>query len=150
MRDVPNPSLEWVTDRYLPRIRGEDPTLAFVITLGDRSIGYIQGYFIADDPDYAAQVEVEEGAAGIDMYIGEPDLVHRGLGSLIVRQFLRDIVFDEMGAASCAIGPEPGNQIAIRAYEKAGFRYLKTVHIAGGDAEYEYLMRIARDEVIDN
>jgi len=149
VRGVSEPSLEWVTARYLPRIRGDDPTRAFVISLGARPIGYIQAYLIADNPEYAAQVQVEEGAAGVDMFIGEVDVVYRGLGSHIVHRFLREVVFREMGATACILGPEPQNVNAIRAYEKAGFRYLKTVPTPGGDAEYEYVMRISRAEVID-
>jgi RimJ/RimL family protein N-acetyltransferase len=149
VRGVPNPSLEWVTARYLPRICGDDPTRSFVIMLGQRPIGYIKGYLVADNPEYAVHVQVDEGAAGVDMFIGEPDVVHRGLGAHIVRCFVDEVVFREMGASCCVIGPEPENRIAIRAYEKAGFRYQKTVHIPGGDTEYEYLMRVDREEVID-
>ncbi len=146
VRGVTAPSLDWVTERYMPRITGKDPTRAFVITLGGRPIGYIQAYFIEDQADYAAAVQVPPGAAGVDLFIGEADVVHRGLGADIVRRFLRDIVFGEMQAAWCVIGPQPENRIAIRAYEKAGFRHLKTVRIPGGDAEYEYLMIISRAE----
>ena len=149
VRGVTKPAIEWVTARYLPRIRGHDPTRSFIILLGQRPIGYIQGYLIADDPEYAAHVQVEDGAAGVDMFIGETDVVYRGLGARIIRRFLHEVVFGELGAASCIIGPEPENAAAIRAYEKAGFRHTKTVHIPGEDAEYEYLMRIEREEVID-
>ena len=150
VRGISEPSFEWVTARYLSRIRGDDRTRSFVIMLGRRPIGYIQAYFIADDPEYAAQTHVEDGAAGVDMFIGEPELVHKGLGSPIMRRFLDEIVFGDMRAKCCIIGPEPENSAAIRAYEKAGFRYLKTVATPRGDAEYEYLMRMGREEVIDN
>jgi RimJ/RimL family protein N-acetyltransferase len=49
-----------------------------------------------------------------------------------------------MDAEACFMGPEPDNRIAIRTYEKAGFRHLKTVRIPGGDTEYEYLMILER------
>ena len=144
VRDAQRPSLEWVRERYLRRIRGEDPTRAFIVLLAGREVGYIQAYFIEDHPDYAAAVQVAPGTAGVDVFIGEEDAVHRGLGSRIVREFVDLIVFDEMEAEACVIGPEPSNHIAIRAYEKAGFRHLKTVHIPGGDAEHEYLMILER------
>jgi aminoglycoside 6'-N-acetyltransferase len=144
VRDVPHPSLEWVRERYLPRIRGDDPTRAFVIVLGGREVGYIQAYFIDDNPDYAGVVQVAPGSVGVDVFIGEEDAVHRGLGSRIVQEFVDLIVFDEMDAEACVMGPEPDNRIAIRAYEKAGFRHLKTVRIPGGDTEYEYLMILER------
>ncbi len=140
VRGVARPGLDWVRERYLPRIRGEDPTRAFVVLLEGRPIGYIQAYFIADHPEYAAAVQLAPGTAGIDMFIGEEDAVHRGLGSRIIGRFLEDVVFGEMGAELALLGPDPANRIAIRAYEKAGFRHLKTVEIPGGDPEHEYLM----------
>lgn len=88
VRGVERPSLEWVRERYLPRIQGEDPTRAFVTVLDGRPIGYIQAYFIDNHPEYAAAVRVPPGTVGIDMFIGEEDAVHRGLGTRIVGRFL--------------------------------------------------------------
>ncbi len=144
VRGVTRPGFDWVRERYLPRMRGEDPTRAFVIVLGGRPAGYIQAYFVEDHPEYATAVRAPPGTAGIDMFIGEEDIVHRGLGSRIISRFLEDVVFGEMGAALALLGPEPANRIAIRAYEKAGFHHLKTVDVPGGDAEQEYLMVLER------
>src|SRR5262249_7750269 len=104
-----------------------------------KPIGYIQAYWIGDHNEYARALQVGPGSAGVDLFIGEPEFVHRGLGSVILRQFVRETVFDRMGARYCVIGPEVGNIIAIRAYEKAGFTYLKTVQVPGERAP-EYLM----------
>jgi len=141
------PPDEAIAREYLPKIRGEDPTRPFLILLGERPIGYIQTYRIADSPDYASAVRVDADAAGVDLFIGEADCIHRGLGAPILRRFLCDIVFAAADVGSCVIGPAAGNAIAIRAYEKAGFRYLKTVRVPG-EPEPEYLMRIARADVV--
>ncbi|MBI4642138.1 MAG: GNAT family N-acetyltransferase [Candidatus Tectomicrobia bacterium] len=82
------------------------------------------------------------------MFIGEADYIHKGLGSSILRTFLREIVFATSDAVSCIIGPEPKNKVAIRAYEKAGFSYLKTIQIPD-EEEPEYLMRIERADILD-
>jgi RimJ/RimL family protein N-acetyltransferase len=58
----------------------------------------------------------------------------------------QEIVFAGKTFASCIIGPEPENTITIKAYEKAGFRHLKTVQLPFLD-ERQYLMRLARSEV---
>jgi hypothetical protein len=48
------------------------------------------------------------------------------------------------------IGPDPSNVIASRGYEKAGFKYLKTVTVPGDlPSGQEYLMLIRRQDVID-
>jgi RimJ/RimL family protein N-acetyltransferase len=138
-------SLEEVTAHYAPRIRGEDPTDSYIILYGETAIGYIQTYLIHDHPDYAKSVDVEERAAGVDLFIGEPDYVHKGLGSILLRKFLREIVFAKPETESCILGPQPKNAVAIRAYEKAGFRYLKTIQVPD-EPKPEYLMRITRAE----
>lgn len=139
-------SEEEVAAKYGPRIRGEDPTRAFVMLYGGEPIGYIQTYKISDYPDYAVHLGLDDEAAGVDLFIGEDAYRHRGLGGPILRGFLREVVFSTMDVPACVIGPEPANTVAIRAYEKAGFRYWKTVSIP--DEGEEYLMRIAREEVV--
>ena len=142
--DKPGPSLAEVEEKYLPRIEGTDPTQSFVVEHAARPIGYIQLYLIEDYPDYSQYVGLDERAAGIDVFIGEFDFIHRGLGPALLKQFLREVVFDRPDVASCVIGPAISNTIAIRAYEKAGFVYFKTAVIPDED-EPEYLMRIGRE-----
>ena len=139
-------TLEAVTTHYTPSITGQVPTDPFLILHAGRPIGYIQRYAIRDWPEYAAVVEVDEHAAGVDLFIGEPDIVHQGLGAHILTRFLREVAFPDPTIESCIIGPEPDNGVAIRAYEKAGFRYLKTVQDPSG--EVNYLMRIGRTKAL--
>ncbi len=141
------PTVEDLEAKYLPRILGQEPTDCYVILEDGREIGYIQSYVIADHPDYAQLVDVAERASGIDLFIGERDRTYKGLGQSILRQFLRDVVFAPDDVESCIIGPSVTNTSAIRAYEKAGFRYLKTIDVPDED-EPEYLMRIWRAEVV--
>jgi RimJ/RimL family protein N-acetyltransferase len=138
---------EAVVKRYAPKADDSYPTKGYVICIDERPIGFIQTYRIADWPQYARHVHVNEVAAGLDLFIGEPDCAHRGLGSRIIGQFVRDVVFADEAVASCIIGPDVTNRIAIRAYEKAGFRYLKTISIPG-EKNPEYLMRLGRDEAL--
>jgi RimJ/RimL family protein N-acetyltransferase len=142
--DVPKPRSELVRSHYLPMILGEEPTFGYLILLERTPVGFVQAYMIRDHPEYAHAVQVEEDAAGVDLFIGEENAIHRGLGPVVLRTFLRRIVFGEMGASVCVIGPQPENTSAIRAYEKAGFKYCKTVQAPAspGDGR-EYLMSIA-------
>ena len=107
---------------------------------------FIQCYYIRDYPDYPIGPEAAN-AAGIDLFIGERESAYRGLGPRLIREFLGRMVFRELAVDSCIIGPAQNNHAAIRAYEKAGFKYLKTVSIPG-ELEPEYLMRIGRDEFV--
>jgi RimJ/RimL family protein N-acetyltransferase len=99
-----------------------------------------QHYRIADDPEYAEVLALGEDAVGVDLFIGELDLIGHGHGPRMVVQFLRDVVFPFHGIHVCVIGPSVKNVAAIRAYEKAGFLPLHEVQIPG-EPDPEFLMR---------
>lgn len=80
-------------------------------------------------------------AAGLDLFIGEEAYVHRGLGAPTLTPFLREFTFIDPDVPSCVVLPEPENNIAIRAYEKAGFRHVKTIQVPG-EPTRRYAMRI--------
>ncbi len=136
-------TFEAVVDKYGPRIAGDHSTRCYLILYEQRPIGYIQTYRIADYPDYAVCVQVGEGAAGVDLFIGDARYVHKGLGAPILTGFLRNVVFAQSTIDVCAMAPDPANRAAIRAYEKAGFRYLKTVQCPG-EPRPEYVMSVDR------
>lgn len=140
-------TIEDVNKRYLPRINREQPTHPYLIIINNQKIGYIQTYLISDYPDYSQYVAVNECAAGLDLFIGEKEYLNKGLGNIIIRKFLREYVFELTDAQSCIIGPEPNNKVAIKAYEKAGFKYLKTIQIPD-EKEPEYLMKISKNDLI--
>jgi RimJ/RimL family protein N-acetyltransferase len=141
------PSYAAVEEKYGRSIRGKERTDAYLILYDDRPIGYIQTYMIRDYPNYAEIVDADDGAAGVDLFIGEVKYLYKGLGSQILRLFLRDVIFGAGDATSCIIGPSETNRIAIRAYEKAGFRFFKTVPSADGPTP-EYLMRMTRADIL--
>lgn len=136
-------TLDAIAASYLPMIRGDDPTHAFVALVDDVPVGYLQTYRIDDNPDYARHIDVGADAAGVDMLIGEPAYVHRGRGAELLRRFVDEIVWSVTSARSCWIGPAIDNTIAIRAYEKAGFIYQKTIEVPG-ERLPEYLMVLTR------
>jgi aminoglycoside 6'-N-acetyltransferase len=132
---------------YRAAIRGEDPTDLFVISLDHRAIGVLQSYRIDDHPEYAVQVALGRPAIGIDLFIGEPDLVGKGHGPALIRAFLRDVAFPRYEVDLCVIGPTVSNVAAIRAYEKAGFRFLKTYLEPESREQQHYLMELSRDHL---
>lgn len=129
---------------YREAIRGEDPTDEFVIALDGRPIGTIQSYRIDDHPEYAAQVALGRPGFGIDLFVGEPDLIGRGHGPALIRAFLRDVAFPRYGLELCVIGPARSNVSAIRAYEKAGFSFLKMYLEPEAREPEHYLMELTR------
>jgi aminoglycoside 6'-N-acetyltransferase len=145
--DNPGPSLDEVERKYDPLIAGTEPTRGYVVIYGDRPMGFIQEYLLSDHVDYGRLVWPEPGAVAIDLFIGDPGFVHRGLGGPMLRQFLKEVVYIRPEVTCAVIGPAVSNRAAIRAYEKAGFAYVKTVEIPG-EAEPEYVMALSRDELL--
>ncbi len=145
--DITDP--DGLRGHYRAEIAGESTTRAFVIRIDGRDAGYIQCYVIDDEPEYARQLAVDPGAVGIDLFIGEVLARNRGHGAAVLRAFLAQVVFGEMGAEVAIIAPEPGNTRAVRSYERAGFVWQKTVHVVDEDAPHntgdEYVMRLTRE-----
>jgi RimJ/RimL family protein N-acetyltransferase len=124
----------WWTDRetydevvqhYLPQIQGSKPTDPYLILLDDRPGGFIQTYRVSDYPEYRERVAVEDGVAGVDLLIGEPELTRRGFGSEALQSFVRDIVFSDPEIHACIADPDADNLASLRAFEKAGFRVVR-------------------------
>ena len=128
----------------LRAIHGADPTDLYVIKLDGRPIGEIQSYRIDDHPEYSAMVALGRPAFGIDLFIGQLELIGRGHGPTLIRAFLRDIAFPRYGLDLCVIGPSLSNAAAIRAYEKAGFRFLKNYLEPDAREREHYLMELTR------
>jgi aminoglycoside 6'-N-acetyltransferase len=84
-------------------------TVPYLVRLAGKPFGYLQCSAL------------EPGIRGIDQFIGEPELLGRGHGSVFIRLFC-DRLFDAHSADAVTTDPDPGNARAVRAYAKAGFR----------------------------
>jgi len=144
--DKDYPSLEFVERHWLPRIRGSDPTKCYAVIYDETQIAFIQSALVEDNPRYKEVFGLGGDTAAIDIFIGEEEYIHEGLGSLIIKAFLRNIIFKVSNVNSCIIDPEPTNKIAIHAYEKVGFQYIKTVWNPI-DKVWAYVMTINRESV---
>lgn len=71
---------------------------------------------VAKEPWVAKQAP---GTLGVDITIGQHDLLGKGLGSACVRAFCQKLFLE--GAPRIIIDPDAANTRAVRAYEKAGF-----------------------------
>jgi aminoglycoside 6'-N-acetyltransferase len=116
---------EEVVEHYLPSVEGRDPTDLYLIVVDERPIGFIQTYKVADYPEYRDLVQVEDGVAGVDLFVADPDLVGRGLGTDVLRHFVDDLVFANESVHACIADPDVDNVASLRAFEKAGFRRVR-------------------------
>lgn len=140
-------SAEKVAAEYGAMVSGEVPITAYIASLAGQPIAMIAWMRVSDLPELQQLYEIADpDVANCDMLIGEPTAVHRGLGAALVRQFLAQVVFADPRISACVLDPVPDNAVAIRAYEKAGFRFLRALP-DDGEGNGLYLMELRRSEL---
>lgn len=137
--------LKWLTDeRVLEYYEGRDirftmDTLSahfleeipdgfrVIIEYRDQPVGYGQAYQLSgelfDEYDYPDNGMV---VFAMDQFIGEPDYWNRGIGTAFLRMMTAYLKTCRM-ADRVLLDPHKNNFRAIRAYEKAGFRIIKSL-----------------------
>jgi aminoglycoside 6'-N-acetyltransferase len=115
----------------LVRADQDEPDMdQFMFSTGPNALGYLQCYAISKwNAGFGQQ---PEGTRGIDLFIGEPDMIGRGHGSALIRCFVDDLL--RGGVPRVVTDPDPVNYRAIGAYEKAGFRKDRLVETPEGAA----------------
>lgn len=136
-------TLESVVEHYLPAIEGREPTDLYFIVVDGESVGFIQTYLVSDYPEYQLLVEVGDGVAGVDLFLAEEQLLGRGLGTLVLEEFLRQVVFAVPTTDACVADPDAENRASLRAFEKAGFTAVREF-VDPADKCVHVLMRIQR------
>jgi len=137
-------TLDDVNAKYEPYVMGKVPTTPYIMIIDGNDIGYIQTYYYSDHMDsYYDLLEVSTFTAGVDLFIGEENYIHKGYGVHIMREFIRKHVFSNPQTTEVMVTPEPNNAVAIKVYEKVGFMWYKT--ITTPSEEREFLMSLSRE-----
>jgi aminoglycoside 6'-N-acetyltransferase len=117
-------ALWWRDDRAEDQL---DPDEHFVVELDGVPVGMIQTYLVDDYPEWKEVVGDEPDLAGVDLLIGEADLIGAGLGPRVIGQFTREIVLARPETLAVVATVEEANRRSWRAFEKAGFRHVRDV-----------------------
>lgn len=112
----------------------EPHVASFLAREGSRPIGYLHVYHANPDPFWAGHTLPRE-TFGLDLFLGETDVIGRGMGTRLIRLALRRLL-SLPETARVQIDPAPDNAAAIRAYEKAGFRRIAPIDTPDGAALY--------------
>jgi aminoglycoside 6'-N-acetyltransferase len=137
-------TMEQVEADHLPSIDGQEPSYHYVIVVDGSPVGMIQWYLVSDFPEWEAILDVGDGVAGVDLLIGEEDATGRGLGPEVLRTFISEVVFASEATHAVVAGIEPANARSLRAFEKAGFRFVFDYEEEGRPHR---LMRLERGEM---
>ena len=109
-------------------LAGAEPIHAFIVTWDGEPIGFVEWSRFGDFPEMARNYEVTDpDAANCDILLGEERFTGRGLGPALVEMLLFQQIFADPRVTTCVIDPHEANVRAIRAYEKAGFRFVRRV-----------------------
>ncbi|MCA1026028.1 acetyltransferase [Cytobacillus kochii] len=125
--DVNEPfSLEMVKEKYGPRIDGEINVLPFIVELKDQPIGFMQYYQVDNENEYFGFGD-NELIYGIDQFIGEPMLFGKGIGTRMVKLFVKYIA-QRTEAKMVILDTATNNHRAIACYEKVGFTKVRKMN----------------------
>ena len=140
-------SFEELEEEYGGYIDEKEPIYPYIAVHEGRDVGMMNWEHFGDFPEMAALYGVDDpDATNCDVLIGEPELTQKGLGPAMIRAFLEQVVFANARPTSSIIDPHLDNAAAIRAYEKAGYRFLR-VAPDDGEGKAVYLMELRRDEL---
>jgi RimJ/RimL family protein N-acetyltransferase len=123
-------NLEQIEAKYGPRIDGTEPTHVFLIECEQRPIGWIQWYRWADYPQHARQLGAEPTSAGLDLAIGESEMIGKEIGPGAIQKFAAKI-FADPEISGILTDPEENNERSLRAFQKAGFQVIGDVRLNG-------------------
>jgi AacA4 family aminoglycoside N(6')-acetyltransferase len=129
------PTLEDVYASYMPRVLAQENVTPYVALLGQIPIGYAQAYIACGSGDGWWEDETDPGVRGIDQSIAVPELLGKGLGTMLVRALV-ETLFRDPSVTKIQTDPAPTNLRAIRCYQKAGFRVVRNITTPDGPAVY--------------
>jgi RimJ/RimL family protein N-acetyltransferase len=127
--DAPDAGVDEIAEHL-----GEDNVAPYMIRDEGRPIGYLQLYHANPDAFWQAhRLPVE--TFGLDLFLGEPDALARGLGTRSIRLALGHLR-RQPGVARIQIDPSPDNERAIGAYARCGFQPAGMLDTPDGPAAY--------------
>jgi aminoglycoside 6'-N-acetyltransferase len=115
----------WGTpDLHLTELAQRSRDTHAVITAGGRPVGYLCWQRPSpSELEAAGLTDLPEDLVDIDILIGEPELLGRGVGPRALVLLLAKLHGEGVGFAG--LGTSTSNRVAIRAFEKAGFRLFR-------------------------
>jgi aminoglycoside 6'-N-acetyltransferase len=94
----------------------------WIVELGGSAIGFVQWYRVADEAAWFPGVDIPTDTVALDVAIGEPDHLDRGVGRRVVLEFVHHVLRSMApGSSEVWVDPNPRNERAVRAFRAVGF-----------------------------
>ena len=151
--DDPPLTREVAIEEYRPMTRPDATSTACIVELQGRPVGHMQFYLWTSYATYANAIGIpfDGDTWGIDLFVGEPERIGRGLGTRMVN-LLCEYLEAERNASAVTLTTEVDNSVAIRCYEKAGFKRVVQVRdtdTRNGERVTSWVMtRVAEHEAV--
>ena len=123
-----NHSIETVKEKYTSYTNGykeingiKKPIAAYLCMIDDAPIGYIQLYNPRDFESEIKFTDLPLSLGALDLFIGAPEYVGKGIGSKIIKIFLKKYA---QKYEYIFVNPDVKNSAAIKCYEKVGFKII--------------------------
>lgn len=115
-------SLDQVAAKYGPRVRGEQPLVCHIARDDGVPFGYLQAYRNRDWPDAA---DGQTDGISLDLHIGEPPFVGRGLGRAMLDAYVLGLALPHFGETTAYIAHDKANTAALACSMAVGFTALR-------------------------
>lgn len=120
------------------------PIQGFIIYLQDTPIGYIQCYAVADYPwiDQKLSKEIIQNAAGVDLFMGEKDILRKGIALCALDMFLTLYVWTKF--TYLVVDPDVDNITSQNFFKKLGFkdhRIIDTKDVLGRKVRLQLMIK---------
>jgi aminoglycoside 6'-N-acetyltransferase len=120
-------TLDLVKEKYVPYIKGykqvgesNKPIKAYIINSAQTPIGYIQIYNAHDFARSKPLLGLPKNLGTFDIFIGEEECLGKNIGSQAISKFFSTC----KDYSNIFADPDSNNIVAIKSYEKAGFKKL--------------------------
>lgn len=131
---------EQVLTQFGASLDGRGSAHMYLVLADGEPVGLIQWYRLADEPAYAAAIGELDGA-GLDVLLGDPEMVGHGLGRRVIDRFVTEVVFAAPGIDRCVAGPDVRNRRSIAAFRAAGFEALRDAQVPDEPAPERIMVR---------
>ncbi|KQY59507.1 hypothetical protein ASD11_08070 [Aeromicrobium sp. Root495] len=115
------PDLDTALQRYGPHLEGRTAVRLWVALLDEAPVGFFQHFPVASDDDIAVKVQ-DPRAVAFDYLLGEPSLLGRGWGSVMVETFCREVLVPRCPDAPRFVAlADARNRRSLRVLRRCGF-----------------------------